>query len=127
MTGRLAVAPSTTQVAARIDQATTAISQQWPRRPDVVVILGTGLGLLAADVVAEATIPYPRIPHFPRATATSHRGRLVCGLLDDVPVATMEGRLHPTKVTAWQVPPFPSRSSLDSALGDWSFPTRPAV
>jgi purine-nucleoside phosphorylase len=95
VTGRLAVAPSTTQVAARIDQATTAISQQWPRRPDVVVILGTGLGLLAADVVAEATIPYPRIPHFPRATATSHRGRLVCGLLDGVPVATMEGRLHP--------------------------------
>lgn len=94
MTGRLGVTPGPPHPAAQIDQAMTAITRQWPRRPEAVVILGTGLGSLAKDVVAEATIPFPQIPHFPRATATSHRGQLVCGLLAGVPVATMDGRLH---------------------------------
>jgi purine-nucleoside phosphorylase len=42
----------------------------------------------------EATIDYAEIPHFPRSTAISHAGRLVCGKLNGLPVMAMEGRFH---------------------------------
>jgi purine-nucleoside phosphorylase len=41
-----------------------------------------------------ATLDYESIPHFPKSTATSHRGRLVMGRLAGVPVLMMEGRFH---------------------------------
>ena len=40
-----------------------------------------GPGDLAAEIEAEATIPYPEIPYFPRSTVESHKGQLVCGAL----------------------------------------------
>ena len=55
---------------------------------------GTGLGGLVDQVDVKATIEYGDIPHFPTSTATSHRGRLVCGHLDGVPIIAMEGRFH---------------------------------
>ncbi len=57
-------------------------------------MLGTGLGGLVSDIEIEATIEYGDIPNFPRSTATSHRGRLVCGMLSGQPVVAMEGRFH---------------------------------
>ena len=42
----------------------------------------------------EASLEYEEIPHFPRSTAISHRGRLVCGKLAGLPVLAMEGRFH---------------------------------
>jgi purine-nucleoside phosphorylase len=56
--------------------------------------LGTGLGGLVNDIAVEAALDYGDIPHFPTSTATSHRGRLVCGQLAGVPVVAMEGRFH---------------------------------
>ncbi len=58
------------------------------------IILGTGLGALAEEIEAEATIPYPEIPHFPRSTVESHKGQLVCGKLAGQTVVAMEGRFH---------------------------------
>jgi purine-nucleoside phosphorylase len=58
------------------------------------VILGTGLGGLAEEIQAEARIPYPEIPRFPRSTVESHRGQLVCGTLAGQTVIAMEGRFH---------------------------------
>ena len=42
----------------------------------------------------EAQIDYESIPHFPSSTATSHRGRLICGKIEGIPVVAMEGRVH---------------------------------
>ena len=39
-------------------------------------------------------IPYAEIPHFAASTAPEHAGRLVCGMLEGVPVVVMEGRMH---------------------------------
>jgi purine-nucleoside phosphorylase len=77
-----------------IQAAAVAIRSQWERKPRVGIILGTGLGGLAQEIQAEATLEYEQIPHFPRSTAAGHRGRLVCGTLQDVPVLAMEGRFH---------------------------------
>jgi purine-nucleoside phosphorylase len=78
----------------KINDAQEAIRRHWDRQPRVAVVLGTGLGGLAAQIEVEASIDYADIPHFPRSTAVSHRGRLVCGMLDGVPVVAMEGRFH---------------------------------
>lgn len=78
----------------KIADAAEAIRKHWDRTPKVAIVLGTGLGGLVGDIDVEATIEYGDIPHFPKSTATSHRGRLVCGNLSGVPVIAMEGRFH---------------------------------
>lgn len=82
-------------LAAQIDEAVAAIRGQWPGSPRVGIILGTGIGLLAQQITTEASIDYESVPHFLRATATGHRGRLVCGKLAGASVVAMEGRFHP--------------------------------
>src|SRR4051812_46724964 len=78
----------------KIQEAKAAIQARWQGRPRVGIILGTGLGGLAEDIEAEATLPYAEIPHFPRSTVISHAGRLVCGRLAGKSVLAMEGRFH---------------------------------
>lgn len=70
------------------------IRSQWNRDPHAGIILGTGLGPLVEQIEVEAAIEYELIPHFPKSTAISHRGRLVCGNLCGLPVMAMEGRFH---------------------------------
>jgi len=75
-------------------EASAAIRGRWTARPRVGLILGTGLGNLASHIDTEEAIEFEAIPHFPRSTALSHRGRLICGRLADRPVVVMEGRWH---------------------------------
>jgi purine-nucleoside phosphorylase len=78
----------------KIADAAAAIRRHWPEAPRAGVILGTGLGKLAEDIEDAVQIPYEEIPHFPRSTAIGHRGRLVCGRLEGLPILAMEGRFH---------------------------------
>src|SRR5579859_5088826 len=59
--------------------------------PRVAIVLGTGLGGLADRLTDAQTIPYADLPSFPRSTVLGHAGRLVLGLLDEVPVAALQG------------------------------------
>ena len=81
-------------LAGQIEQAAACITSRWSVPPRVGIILGTGLGDLASHVRVDVAIGYEQIPHFPQATATSHKGQLVCGSLAGVSVITMEGRFH---------------------------------
>jgi purine-nucleoside phosphorylase len=78
----------------QIEEAAAAIRSVWSETPHAGVILGTGLGNFAASIEPGATLDYADIPHFLTPTATSHRGRLVCGRLAGVPILAMEGRFH---------------------------------
>jgi purine-nucleoside phosphorylase len=78
----------------QIQAAKAAIQEHWTKQPHAGIILGTGLGDLVDQIEVEAKIPYEEIPHFPRSTSISHRGRLVCGTLSGCPVMAMEGRFH---------------------------------
>ncbi len=78
----------------QIEEAVAAIRQKWDQTPHTGVILGTGLGSLVEKIEVEATLDYEDIPNFPRSTAISHAGRLVCGTLNGLPVMAMEGRFH---------------------------------
>ena len=99
----------------QIQEAAAAVRARWPRSPEVGIILGTGLGKLTEDIAAEAVIPYDAIPHFPRSTAPTHRGQLVCGTLAGKPVAAMEGRFHFYEGYSLQQVTFPVR--VMKALG----------
>ncbi len=77
-----------------VDAAARVVRDRWAGRPTVGIVLGTGLGELAREIEAEATIPYPDLPHFPRSTVESHKGQLVCGRLAGQSVVAMEGRFH---------------------------------
>ena len=76
------------------NESAAAIRRQWTERPHVGIILGTGLGNVAAQFEVECELAYETIPHFPRSTALSHQGRLVCGRLRGVPAVAMAGRCH---------------------------------
>lgn len=78
----------------KIQEACAAIKKVWNKTPHAGIILGTGLGPLVQRIEVEATLDYADIPHFLKSTATSHRGRLVCGMLCGLPVMAMEGRFH---------------------------------
>lgn len=78
----------------KIQDAVSFIRSHWPQTPHAGIVLGTGLGPLVERIQVEATIDYEAIPHFPKSTATSHKGRLVCGMLEGLPVMAMEGRIH---------------------------------
>jgi purine-nucleoside phosphorylase len=78
----------------QIEEAATVVRQTWPETPHAGIILGTGLGGLAEQIQVDAALDYESIPHFPRSTAVSHRGRLVLGRLEGVNVVAMEGRFH---------------------------------
>ena len=77
-----------------VEEAAHAVRGRWGGSPTVGLVLGTGLGALAKEIVAEATIPYAQIPHFPHSTVASHAGQLVCGALSGQAVMAMEGRFH---------------------------------
>jgi len=62
--------------------------------PAFLMVLGSGLGVLAEQVQNPIYIPYGEIPHFRTSTAPSHAGRFVCGELGGKPVMVMQGRFH---------------------------------
>lgn len=78
----------------QITKSVRAIWQKTAFRPDIAIILGTGLGNLTRRVDQKAVIPYESIPHFPRSTVESHAGRLLFGHLGGKKVVIMDGRFH---------------------------------
>ncbi len=78
----------------QVQEATRTVQGRWGARPQVGIILGTGLGGLAEEIEAEALLDYEEIPHFPHSTVQSHAGRLVCGQFAGKSVVAMEGRFH---------------------------------
>ncbi len=83
-----------TQLKKRIEETAAALKAKVATRPVAGIILGTGLGGLAKDIVLEATIPYEEIPYFPASTVESHAGKLLFGTLSGKPVVAMQGRFH---------------------------------
>jgi purine-nucleoside phosphorylase len=77
-----------------IDAAADFIRAQTAYRPEIGLILGSGLGPLADTITRPDIIPTADIPHWPISTVQGHSGRLVIGLLEDRPVLVLQGRSH---------------------------------
>jgi purine-nucleoside phosphorylase len=79
----------------KVNQETVAyLRERAVRPPDVILILGSGLGGLADEIEAPVRIPYTQIPGFPHSTVPGHAGALVLGRWGGVDVAVMQGRFH---------------------------------
>ena len=89
---------------AQVSEAADALRARIGDAARVGIILGTGLGKLAAEIDARETVPYDEIPHFPLSTVESHDGRLIAGTLRGVEVIAMQGRFHLYEgYSAWQI------------------------
>ena len=62
--------------------------------PKIGIVLGSGLGDLAREVVSPVHIAFSELPGFPIPSASSHAGELILGWLAEVPVAVFAGRGH---------------------------------
>jgi purine-nucleoside phosphorylase len=78
----------------RVQTAASVVQRATRLRPEVGIILGTGLGGLASEIEVDTSIPYQQIPGFPLSTVESHAGRLLLGRLATRPVVAMQGRFH---------------------------------
>ena len=63
-------------------------------RPEVALILGSGLGDYADEIEIVQTVDYTDIEGFPTSTVAGHKGRFVFGYVDKTPVVIMQGRVH---------------------------------
>ncbi|HJV15964.1 MAG TPA: purine-nucleoside phosphorylase [Bacillales bacterium] len=78
----------------KIQNAVQFIKSKFQMTPKLGLILGSGLGVLADEIVNPTKIPYEEIPDFPVSTVEGHAGQLVFGELNDTPVVAMQGRFH---------------------------------
>ena len=78
----------------RAESAASFIFSKTNLRPQIALVLGSGLGAFADEFAPSIKIPYTEIPHFPRSTAIGHAGQLVVGKVGEIPVAGMQGRVH---------------------------------
>jgi purine-nucleoside phosphorylase len=78
----------------RVQSAAELIGRRTGLRPEVAIVLGTGLGGLAEEIAVEAELPYAEIPGFPLSTVESHSGKLLLGRLGGRAVVAMQGRFH---------------------------------
>ena len=64
------------------------------RKPEIGIVLGSGLGKLAEQIENPLVIPYKDIPGFPVSTAIGHKGNFIVGTLGGKTVIAMQGRIH---------------------------------
>jgi purine-nucleoside phosphorylase len=63
-------------------------------KPEIGIVLGTGLGKLVDEISDPIEAHYNHIPFFPLATVEFHTGKLVFGTIEDRKVVVMQGRFH---------------------------------
>ena len=66
---------------AHIQETVNYINKQIDQKPEVGIILGTGLGGLVNEIEIKHSISYESIPNFPISTVKGHQGRLIFGVL----------------------------------------------
>ncbi len=78
----------------KIRTAYDSIRSKIPFKPELALVLGSGLGNLADKFEVCGVIPYTDILHFPVSTVAGHKGRFVFAYIGEVPVVIMQGRVH---------------------------------
>ena len=78
----------------QIDLIADLVRSKTTYHPQVGIILGSGLGALAASVEFATIVPYNEIPEWPVSTVVGHQGHLVIGKFEGKEVIVMQGRVH---------------------------------
>lgn len=78
----------------KLQTCLASIREKTDFKPEIALILGSGLGDYADGIQIETTVDYSEIEGFPVSTVTGHKGRFVFGYVGEVPVVIMQGRVH---------------------------------
>jgi purine-nucleoside phosphorylase len=98
-----------------IKECAAFLQSKGIEKPFAGIVFGTGLGALINSIDIKITLPYNEIPSFPEATVEFHKGNLIYGFLNNVPVLAMQGRFHYYEGYNMQQVTFPVR--VMKALG----------
>ena len=82
------------QVYEKLQRCYESFQKKIDFKPQIALVLGSGLGDYAESIRVEAELPYQEIEEFPVSTVPGHKGRFVFGYVEDVPVVIMQGRVH---------------------------------
>lgn len=93
----------------KIIETTEFIHDKIGGKPEVGIVLGTGLGGLATEIDITDELSYEEIPNFPVSTVESHSGKLLFGHLSGKKVVAMQGRFHYYEGYSMQEVTFPIR------------------
>ncbi len=78
----------------QIDNVVATLASRTTQRPQVAIILGSGLNDLAESVTNPDIISFGELPNFPLSTVAGHAGRVVIGELENQSVFILQGRIH---------------------------------
>ena len=93
----------------QIKETATFIQSKISFKPDIGIILGTGLGGLVEQINIKHTLSYEDIPNFRLSTVEGHSGKLIFGELSGKKVVVMQGRFHFYEGYTLQEVTFPVR------------------
>jgi purine-nucleoside phosphorylase len=93
----------------KIKEAVDAIKARKQLKPEVGIILGSGLGAIADEVQNATAIPYTDIPHFHGTSVEGHAGRMLLGTYHGTPVVFLQGRFHAYEGYSMEEVVFPTR------------------
>lgn len=93
----------------KIKNTTIFLQKKGIIKPEIGIVLGTGLGKIVDQIQAEIIIDYPDIPDFPTSTVESHSGKLIYGTFQSKKVLVMQGRFHYYEGYSMQQITFPIR------------------
>jgi len=78
----------------KLEKCVKSVREQTSFIPKIGIVLGSGLGAFAEEIKIEQKIEYTQIEGFPVSTVKGHKGCLVFGYVEDIPVVIMQGRVH---------------------------------
>ena len=78
----------------QIQDVVDYLEPRVPTKPEIALVLGSGLGKFADQITDPVSIPYSEIPHFHQPSVAGHDGQIIFGTLSGVPVAVLQGRWH---------------------------------
>ena len=78
----------------QVEEAADFLRRNLTMMPELIMVMGTGLGGLVEQMEVVDSLAYADIPHFPKSTVESHAGNLLLGYLGGKRVAALQGRLH---------------------------------
>lgn len=96
-------------VVEKVQETVSYLLSQYNEKPQVGIILGSGLGNFSKHIKIEKEVPYSEIPHFPVSTVKGHSGKMIFGELSGKKVVAMSGRFHYYEGYAPQDVVFPVR------------------
>lgn len=93
----------------RLQETVTYLKTKTAIKPQIGIILGSGLGAFARDIQVEATIPFGDIPNFAPTSVEGHQGNLIFGNLGGKSIVALQGRLHYYEGHSMDTVVFPTR------------------